>query len=207
MALNTSAAIKLAPPQFQDPLRHTLNQFQIKNPTEFLATVFYESNYLSDLSENLNYTSDALLKRFSRQRISYEEAMKYGRTPYKPAYQEAIANCIYGGKWGRENLGNFLPGDGWHYRGQGAIQLTGRQVWEQFAEFIGRKDIAEHPSIVLNDPLLACQTAGWFWSKFKKLDQYGSDMRAITKKVTGAADTAIKTRLAYQSRVQQLITT
>jgi Predicted chitinase len=205
MSLTNSAAIQLAPQRYREPLLQTLDEFQIKNPTEFLATVFYESNYLETLSENLNYTCDALLKRFGRHRITYAEAMKYGRNPPKPAYQEAIANCIYGGKWGRDNLGNYLPGDGWHYRGQGAIQLTGRENWELFGTYLGREDIACNPFIVLKDPLLACQTAGWFWSKLKKLDQYGNDMRAITKKVTGASDTAIKTRMAYQARVKQLM--
>ena len=204
MSRINSGAINLAPTAYREPLIHTLDFFKITNPVEFLATVYYESNYLQDLSENLNYTSDALLKRFGRHRISYAEALKYGRNPPKPAYPEAIANCIYGGKWGKENLGNYLPGDGWHYRGQGAIQLTGRENWEKFGEFLGRQDVADNPHIVLKNPMLACLTAGWFWSKLKKLDAYGSDMRAITKKVTGASDTAIKTRVAYQTRVQEL---
>ena len=58
---------------------------------------------------------------------------------------------------------------------------------------------------MLTNPLLACYTAGWFWTKFKGLNAYGSDMRAITKKVTGASDTAIKTRTAYRDRVLQLL--
>ena len=205
MSLANSGAIRLAPQRFQAPLLNTLETFQITNPAEFLGTVYYESNYLSSLSENLNYTCDALLKRFSRRRISYADAMRYGRCQGHPAFQESIANCIYGGQWGLENLGNYLPGDGWHYRGQGAIQLTGRANWEKFAHYLGRPDIGDNPHIVLTNPLLACYTAGWFWTKFKGLNAYGSDMRAITKKVTGASDTAIKTRTAYRDRVLQLL--
>lgn len=203
MPLGNSGAIKLAPLKFQAPLLNTLETFQITNIAEFLGTVYYESNYLTTLSESLNYTSDALLKRFSRKRISYQDAIRLGRSQGRPAQQEAIANCIYGGQWGLENLGNFLPGDGWHYRGMGAIQLTGRANWERFASYLGRPDIADNPHIVLMDPLLACYTAGWFWSKYKNLNACGSDMRAITKRVTGAADTAIKTRVAYRDRVLQ----
>jgi putative chitinase len=206
MSLLDYRAVSLAPTKYQESLKHTIQVFDITNPVEFLATVYYESNYLRDLSENLNYTPDALLKRFSRQRISYAEAIKYGRSPGKPAFQEAIANCIYGGTWGRENLGNFLPGDGWHYRGQGAIQLTGRENWEKFGAYLGRPDISENPFIVLTNPMLTCMTAGWFWAKLKNLNACGNDMRAITKKVTGASDTAIKTRTAYRTRVQDLIT-
>lgn len=205
MSLLNSAAIKLAPEQYRVPLVDTLERFQITNPAEFLGTVYYESNYLTTLGENLNYTCDALLKRFSRKRISYADAMKYGRSNMHPAYQEAIANCIYGGQWGKENLGNFQPGDGWHYRGQGAIQLTGRENWEKFGEFLKRPDIAANPSMVFTSPMLACHTAGWFWAKLKNLNACGSDMRAITKKVTGASDTAIKTRMNYRDRVLQLL--
>lgn len=205
MSLVISDAIKLAPQQYRKALLHTVDVFQITNPVEFLATVYYESNYLQNLSENLNYTCDALLKRFGRHRISYADAMKYGRSPTRPANQEAIANCIYGGKWGLDNLGNTQPNDGWHFRGQGGIQLTGRANWTDFGKYLGNNQVVINPSIVLKDPMLACLTAGWFWSKLKNLNACGNDMRAITKKVTGASDTAIKTRTAYQSRVQQLV--
>lgn len=205
MSLSIPAVFKLAPEAYQKPLMHTLEVFDITNPAEFLATVFYESNYLKNLSENLNYTCDALLKRFGRHRLTYEEAMKYGRSPTRLAQQEAIANCIYGGKWGKDNLGNFLPGDGWHYRGQGPIQLTGRENWENFGKYLGNTQVAENPSLIFKDPMLACLSSGWFWTKLKNLNAYNNDMRAITKKVTGASDTAIKTRTAYQTRVQELI--
>ena len=205
MSLASSGAINLAPATFRAPLLDTIQTFQITNPAEFLGTVYYESNYLTSLSENLNYTADALLKRFSRKRISYEQAVRYGRSQGRPAHQEAIANCIYGGQWGVQNLGNYLPGDGWHYRGQGAIQLTGRENWQKFANFLGQQAIAENPAIVLKNPLLACYTAGWFWTHLKNLNACGNDMRAITKRVTGAADTAIKTRLQYRDRVQNLL--
>ena len=204
MSLANSGAILLAPPRYREALLDTIERFKITNPSEFLGTVYYESNYLETLSENLNYTCDALLKRFSRKRISYADAMRLGRCQGHPAYQEAIANCIYGGQWGRENLGNYLPGDGWYFRGQGAIQLTGRENWNKFGQFLGRSDISENPHIALTDPLLACHTAGWFWTQFRKLNNCGTDMRAITKRVTGASDTAIKTRMAYRDRVQKL---
>lgn len=205
MSLANSGAINLAPANFRAPLLDAIESFRITNPAEFLGTVYYESNYLTTLSENLNYTPDALLKRFSRKRISYEQAVRYGRSQGRPAQQEAIANCIYGGQWGKENLGNYLPGDGWHYRGQGAIQLTGRENWQKFGSFLGRQDIADNPHIVLKNPLLACYTAGWFWTCLKNLNACGTDMRAITKRVTGAADTAIKTRMQYRDRVASLL--
>lgn len=200
-----SNAIKLAPAIYREPLAIVISSFNITNHAEFLATVYYESKYLSSLVENLNYSSDALLKKFGRHRISYEDALRYGRSGYHRSNPQAIANCIYGGKWGLDNLGNFKPNDGWHYRGQGPIQLTGRHNWEAFGRFLGREDVGENPQIALADPVLVCETAAWYWTKFRDLNGCGKDMRAVTKLVTGASDTAIKTRLAYRNRVQQLI--
>lgn len=83
------------------------------------------------VSENLNYSVASLTSKFPN-RISVADAQKYGRSAMQPANQEAIANTIYGGSWGRENLGNTQPGDGWNYRGRGLTQITGRRNYAKF---------------------------------------------------------------------------
>lgn len=79
--------------------------------------------------ESLNYSVDALIKKFSRERISAADAQRYGRNDAtgQKANQQAIANCIYGGSWGLNKLGNTQPGDGWWFRGRSWPQLTGRR--------------------------------------------------------------------------------
>lgn len=84
------------------------------------------------VSENLNYSVAALTSKFPN-RISVADAQKYGRSAMQPANQEAIANTIYGGNWGKENLGNTHRGDGWTYRGRGLTQITGRRNYAKFA--------------------------------------------------------------------------
>ena len=195
-----SDAVKLAPTKYHQPLYNAIAMYGVTNVPEFLATVYYESSYLTHLVENLNYTQDALLKSFSRKRISYEQAMRYGRSPGHPARQEAIANTIYGGEWGRINLGNTEPGDGWKFKGLGAIQLTGRANWTAFAHDVCWPTLIEDPSLALTDPQTIANTAGWFWKR-NKISQCGSDLRAVTKRVTGAPDTAIKTRTQYRDKV------
>lgn len=83
------------------------------------------------LSENLNYSVASLTSKFPN-RISVADAQKYGRSAMQPANQEAIANTIYGGNWGKENLGNTQTGDGWKYRGRGLTQITGRRNYAKF---------------------------------------------------------------------------
>ncbi|WP_460929819.1 glycoside hydrolase family 19 protein [Shinella zoogloeoides] len=62
----------------------------------------------------------------TRSRISTADANRLGRSGKRAADQKAIANKIYGGDWGRTNLGNTQPNDGWDYRGSGPGQVTGR---------------------------------------------------------------------------------
>lgn len=110
------------------PLNAAMAAYQIdsRHAAMFLANVAVESGRLSSVVENLNYSVEALLSKFGRHRISEADAQAFGRAPGRQANQQAIANAIYGGEWGRKNLGNTKPGDGWLFRGQGLLQTTGR---------------------------------------------------------------------------------
>jgi len=132
----------------------------IRRVAAFLAQIGHESN-LKARQENLNYSVEGLLKNFGRHRISVADAQRYGRTKTRAANQEAIANCIYGGEWGKEQLGNTQPGDGWLFRGVGPLQVTGRGNMTKFAEFMG---------MTLEEALAFARTleggimaAAWFW--------------------------------------------
>ena len=110
-------------------LEEVMQRYDIDTPlrkAHFLAQIDHESKGLTSLTESLNYSVEGLLSTFSRKRISEADALKYGRTKTQRANQKAIANIIYGGEWGRLNLGNTEPGDGWKYRGRGALMCTGR---------------------------------------------------------------------------------
>lgn len=97
---------------------------------DWLGQMWVESEGFSVLTENLNYSVEALKDKFGRHRISLSECERFGRAPGQRANQEAIANTVYGGEWGRINLGNTQPGDGWLFRGSGVKQITGRRNTE-----------------------------------------------------------------------------
>lgn len=98
-----------------------------------IANLMHESAEFTRFTENLNYSAKALIRLFSRNRISLNQCYQYGRIDGKqPANHQAIANTIYGGNWGRLNLGNTQPGDGWAFRGSGGMQATGRKVLTLF---------------------------------------------------------------------------
>lgn len=122
-----------------EPVRKACVKFEIntiRRVAAFIAQMAHESG-LKPRSENLNYSVEGLLKQFGRHRISEADARRYGRTATQRANQEAIANCIYGGEWGRVNLGNTDHGDGWKMRGGGPLQNTGRANWQGFADAMG----------------------------------------------------------------------
>lgn len=105
----------------------------------FLANVGHESLGLASIIESLNYSVEALLAKFERTRISESDARLHGRTAGRPANQRAIANLIYGGAWGKKNLGNTEPNDGWDFRGHGLLQSTGRSNAELLTTRLGAR--------------------------------------------------------------------
>lgn len=94
---------------------------------DWLGQMWVESKGFSTMVESLNYSVEGLRKTFGKHRISDAECERHGRKPGRPADQQAIANILYGGEWGRKNLGNTQPTDGWDFRGSGFKQITGRR--------------------------------------------------------------------------------
>lgn len=142
----------------------------------FLANINVESAGLTQLSENLNYSSDALIRMFGRHRISLEDANRYGRNSGHPANQVMLANLLYGGAWGKKNLGNTEFGDGWKHRGQGPKQLTGKTNQSRFAAAVGMS-IDEVPDYIAT-PDGGMMSAGWFWKS------HNLDAKAATPGLT-----------------------
>jgi len=108
------------------------NVKDLRHVAYILATPMIETGgSFEPITESLNYSSDALRAKFPN-RISASDAEKYGRNSQHPANQEMIGNIIYGGEWGKKNLGNTQAGDGFKYRGRGLSQVTGRRLYEIF---------------------------------------------------------------------------
>lgn len=157
--------------QWVKPIQETCIRWGIdtfREVASFLANIGEETAGLTVFVENLNYSTSALLKLFGRHRISVADAHKYGRKSGQKANQEMLANILYGGDWGRKNLGNTEKGDGWRFRGHGAKQLTGRDNWTRFAVAVGMS--LEEVEDYIKTPAGAMETAGWYW-KAHKLDE------------------------------------
>jgi putative chitinase len=152
--------------------------------SHFLAQVLHESGNLTVLTESMNYPPQALLATFGQHRITPEQARQLGRSPGHPAKQEAIANVVYGGEFGRVQLGNTQVGDGWRFRGHAAMQMTGRDSFQRIGKRMG-VDFVSNPELSLQAPyilLTACEE----WSE-KRCNEVAdaNDIVAVTKRING----------------------
>lgn len=154
-----------------------LKEHDITTPlrlAHFFAQLHHESN-LQPVSENLNYSTEALLRVFGNYFKNPVIAANYARDP------EAIANRVYADRM--EN-GNEASGDGWKYRGRGFIQITGKANYRKLTEDTGI-DYLNNPELLLTeaDSMIS---ALWYWSK-NNLNKYADadDINQITKRING----------------------
>lgn len=159
-------------------LNAVLPQYQINTPQRiagFLAQCGHESAGFTVLAENLNYSAEGLCKVFPKRFPTVAVAQPYHRQP------EKIANKIYCDRMGN---GSEASGEGYKFRGRGAIQLTGKDNYSKFAKSIGK---------TLDETVAYCETlegaicsAAWFWdtNKINACADCG-DIVAMTKKING----------------------
>ena len=133
----------------------------IRDPKElanFMGQMQVESGGFKSMNENLHYSGERLLAVFPGRN---------GMTDIQAADKvaaggpEAVADAIYGGAWGKRNLGNAEPGDGWTYHGRGYVQLTGRDNYDQVGKALGL-DLVHHPELA-EDRKVAADIAIYYW--------------------------------------------
>ncbi len=160
-------AAKMGAAQYAVPLALACAEFSIDSDMElahFLGQLAVESGDFSRVIESLNYSVKGLLNTFGRHRISVDECGRYGRIKGRAANQQMIANTVYGGLWGRQNLGNIHVGDGWKFRGHGLGQHTGRaNITIVSHGLFGDMRLTEDPD-PLATPKVAARAAAYWWN-------------------------------------------
>jgi putative chitinase len=146
--------------------------------SHFLAQCAHESGNFKVLNENLNYSADGLLKIFPKYFKDKATADAYARKP------EKIANRVYANRMGN---GDEASGDGYKFRGRGYIQLTGKDNYKAFSDFIGEDCVANPDLVSSKYPLTS---AAFFFEKNKLWDicDKGNTpdvVTLVTKRVNG----------------------
>ena len=145
----------------------------------FFGQTAHETGGFKAFSENLSYGAKGLMSIFKKYFPDAATAAKYERKP------EAIANRVYANRMGN---GPESSGDGWKYRGRGALQLTGKDNYAAFAKFCNRPDVMTNPDLVATE--LAFESAMFFFERNKLwsiCDQGITDaaILSLTKKING----------------------
>lgn len=147
----------------------------------FFAQTAHETGNFALFSENLNYSADGLKKTFGRY-FPDNLSASYARQP------EKIANRVYGSRMGN---GSENSGDGWKYRGRGALQLTGKDNYSAFAKFLGTDEVLTNPDLVATK--YSFESAMFFFERNKLwaiCDQGINDSTILnlTKRINGGTN-------------------
>lgn len=153
-----------------------------------VANVVVECNSFKAFEENLNYSAEALLATWPH-RYTPELAREHARQP------EVIANHVYAGRVGN---GDEASGDGWKFRGRGAIQCTFKDNYRTFGRYLGgTTDYVLHPELVAA-PSTAFRTVDWYWSTHA-LNQFADarDVKGCRKAINGGFNGLDAVRACY----------
>ena len=147
----------------------------------FFGQTSHETGEFKTFSENLNYSAAGLKKIFKKY-FNDLTALAYARNP------EKIANKVYGNRMGN---GDEASGDGWKFRGRGALQLTGKSNYEAFAKYLCKPEIVEKPEMVADE--YAFESAMFFFDKNKLWDICDKwvnedSMLRLTRRINGGTN-------------------
>lgn len=151
---------------FIGPLLRAMDEFNIDTPAKranFLAQVGHETGNLSLFEENLNYSAERLMVVWTKRFPTMESTIGYARNPV------ALASKVYANRMGN---GDEKSGDGWRYRGAGALQLTGKDNHAECGQHFGipLADVGDW----LRTADGATRSAAWFYDKrgLTKIDNF-----------------------------------
>jgi putative chitinase len=147
----------------------------------FFAQTSHETGGFKAFSENLNYSASGLKGTFG----------KYFPGTLNESYQrnpEKIANRVYANRMGN---GDEASGDGWKYRGRGALQLTGKANYQAFANYLNLPEIMDNPDLVATT--YAFESAMFFFEKNKLWTICDKGINnetilALTKRINGGTN-------------------
>ena len=164
-----------------------MNEFGITTPARqaaFIAQVGTESGGFKILSESFNYSIAGLSTFGSRLTASQREQLgrRNGESSLPVERQRAIANLVYGGRYG-----NKAAGDGYKFRGRGLKQITFLDNYLACGRALG-VDLITNPDLLLQDDY-AARSAGWFW-KANNCSSFADsgDFLGLTQRINGGTN-------------------
>jgi predicted chitinase len=150
-----------------DAVAKYLNKYRITNPLvqkAILSTIFKESGFNINRSETSykNTSASRIRSIFGSRFIGISDAEIDSLKKDDNSFWEKV----YGGEWGRKNLGNTQPGDGAKYVGRGFNGLTGRSNYQKYSDLMRSKgisvDLVTNPDLLYKPEIAAEVNALYF---------------------------------------------
>jgi putative chitinase len=164
--------------EWVDALNETFTRFNLTTNNQkamFIGQCSHECGNFRTLEENLNYRAETLMKLWPKRFPSLEFAKQYEKNPKK------IANSVYASRMGNRDEAS---GDGYRFRGRGALQCTGHSTYFHAGKALG-VDFVMQPDLIAT-PKYAALTAGWFWETHKLNPPSDAlDYTKVTKIING----------------------
>jgi len=179
--MNTANLAAKLPATASKYMLEVVSRYNISQPlrlAHFMAQIAHESGNFQFVAENLNYSAESLLRVFPKYFKDKATADKYARKP------EMIGSRVYGSRMGN---GDEASKEGFKFRGRGYIQLTGKDNYKAFSDFIGEDCVANPDLVSTKYPM---DSAIWFFDKNKLwdiCDKGATDevVTLVTKRVNG----------------------
>jgi putative chitinase len=180
-------------------------KFTPERGAHFFGQTSHETGEFKSFSENLNYSAQGLANTFpTRYAVNPKAKIKVPNTLANTLARnpEKIANNAYASRMGN---GNEASGDGWKFRGRGALQLTGKDNYKLFSEYLKNPEIMTNPDLVATT--FSFESAIFFFDRnrlWSICDQGINDaaILALTKRINGGVhgltDRTEKTKKYYE---------
>lgn len=164
-------------------LKAAMNYYKMtpERAAHFFAQTAHETGEYKSFSENLNYSAEGLKKTFGKY-FPDNLAESYAKQP------EKIANRVYGN---RMDNGDENSGDGFKFRGRGALQTTGKGNYLKLSNYLKKPEIMTNPDLVATD--YAFESAMFFFESNKLwsiCDKGVNDdtILTLTKRINGGTN-------------------
>lgn len=188
-----------------DALQAACDKYEINNRRRvamFMANLGVESGGLTQVAENMNYSAKRMAAVWpGRYAVDSKAAIKQpnalalslANNPQK------LANNVYANRLGN---GDEASGDGWNFRGQGPIQMTGRDNITRAGKAIG-VDLASNPAL-LQTPEVGAMASAWFWftndlNRAADLDMFSQAVKKINGQLPCDANNGEVRRALYRA--------
>jgi|SRR5882724_505177 len=163
----------------------------------FLAQCALESTGFTATVENLNYSAQRIPQVFGKY-FKNVDPTPYAHNPQK------LGSRVYANRMGN---GDEASGDGFKFRGRGYIQLTGKNNYTSFSQFVGEDCVANPDLVATKYPL---SSAAFYFSSNNiwAICDRGADDATVNKvsaAVNGTPTHALAERLQNFKKFMQAL--